>query len=209
MLPYAPGSGVAQEEIATRWVQRLQTVGTVGLLRDLAAVLARVLGCRLDLAAHSPHQPEEHSVLWRCLALLGLLVSELPPAGEANATINDMLRKHVAAAVLDHLRSIPDAASVHDASTTGAVHRMGCPGIVGVELIAAQANLGRMLHRCIAGSLRSYVTEGLKAAVPQSAQARHATNALAWMRSVLHHPAMRQQGLLERWDTAPWTDVAH
>ncbi|GLI64032.1 hypothetical protein VaNZ11_007170 [Volvox africanus] len=192
----AVGTGAEQMPL---WADRLRSGSSTGLLCDLAAVLARSTGCAADHA----HQGGKHSVLQRCLALLCLMVSELPPGGEVHGHTNELLRDHVASALMDHLRPLPPTGQPDPAANCREGVSSDRNAQVGVrvqdwELRAAQDNLSRMLHRCIAGSLRSYVAEGLKVPVPQSAQARHATNALAWLRSLLCHPAMRQQTLLER-----------
>ncbi|GIL71924.1 hypothetical protein Vretimale_617 [Volvox reticuliferus] len=190
--------GTREEQMAL-WAYRLQTGSSVGLISDLAAVLARTTGCTADHV----HQRGEHSVVQRCLALLCLMVSELPPAGEAHVNINELIWDRVAAALMDHLRPVPatgqlDLASNCSEGVAGGRSVLLGQGMQDLDFCAAQDNLSRMLHRCIAVSLRSCVAEGLKVPVPQSAQARHAINALAWLRSLLRHPAMRQQALLER-----------
>jgi hypothetical protein len=147
----------------------------------------------------------------RCLAVVCLMVSELPPAADSTqpnpaVSTNELLREHVVAAIMDHLQPAPTEAGISPArgpephGAVGAVGgaRQAQPGAAGQILAVPQANLARMLHRCIAGSLRSYVAEGLKVTVPQLAPARHAANALAWLRCMMRHPAMRQQALLER-----------
>ncbi|GIL45741.1 hypothetical protein Vafri_2900 [Volvox africanus] len=196
--PVVAAVGTGEEQMPL-WADRLRSGSSAGLLSDLAAVLARSTCC----AADHTHQHGEHSVLQRCLALLCLMVSELPPSGEAQVHTNELIRDHVTAALMDHLRPVPPtgqldpAANCLEGFASDRNVQLGL-AVQNCELRAAQDNLSRMLHRCIAGSLRSCVAEGLKVSVPQSAQARHATNALAWLRSLLCHPAMRQQMLLER-----------
>lgn len=61
-----------------------------------------------------------------------------------------------------------------------------------------RTNALRMAHHAVSLHVRQYVVAGMAAAADQPA-AVYGASALGWLRSLLEHPAMRQQEVLLRW----------
>ncbi|KXZ47065.1 hypothetical protein GPECTOR_38g302 [Gonium pectorale] len=207
------GGPAETTQAASGWNHRLVWHSAAGLLPHLVAAMARSADARADAAADAA-QAGSCSVIRRCMALLCLFIAELPQPGEVYAAANEQLRALALSSVTDHLWAAPQANVVGavGAGNTGAQLQPVAPQQVapqpgpspgplpGLQALdtAAADNLSRLLHRCIAGPLREYVTCGIQARVPTTAPPRRAADALTWIRELVARCAAGPRPLLER-----------